>query len=177
GTRSLTVMADDGAAGSGGPGSSSFGRLVMVRAGMGKALPGPEPSRRWPEVGIEVEHQLGVDIGNPHLVAFVDSVSDLDMASIGPVIEADYPTGLNVHLVSIDDPRHLTLRVWERGAGVTEACGSGACAAAWAANSAGFADSIVSVDMPGGSADVELADDEIFLIGPAVEVGEVIVGG
>lgn len=168
GTRQVTVRAVD-------PGVSSD--TAAVRVSMGKAVPGPEPSSRWSEVGIDVVEQHGVDIGNPHLVAFVPSVAGADMAVIGPVIEADYPAGCNVHLVEVLGPRHLDLRVWERGAGVTQACGSGACAAAWVAVSAGMVDSPVTVDMPGGAATVELVDDEIFLIGPAVRVAEVIVNG
>lgn len=184
GTRELTIKAlgpdapseGDGPVGDAPP-TADFGTMAMVRAGMGKALAGPEPSERWPETGVEIQTQQGVDIGNPHLVAFVESLEAADMASIGPIIEADYPSGLNVHLVTVEDRSRLDLRVWERGAGVTRACGSGACAAAWAANTLGFVDALVTVDMPGGSAQVELTEDEIFLIGPAVKVGAVIVNG
>lgn len=168
GTRPLTVKA----ATAGQPDNQD-----MVRVGMGKALPGPESSRRWSEVDVDISSQVGVDIGNPHLVGFVDSVESVDMAQIGPVIEADYSAGLNVHLVAVEDRSRIVLRVWERGAGVTRACGSGACAAAWAAHNAGLVDLPVTVEMPGGSAQVELSDDEVFLIGPAVNVAEVIVRG
>ncbi len=170
GARVLTIKADDT------DGDAST-RTAMVRAGMGKAVAGPAASTRWSEVGVEPTAQTGVDIGNPHLVAFVPAIGDADMAFIGPVIEGDYPSGLNVHLVEVIAGGHIALRVWERGAGVTQACGSGACAAAWAASNAGLVTSPVTVDMPGGSATVELTDDEIFLIGPAVQVAEVIVGG
>ncbi|MGH1489673.1 MAG: diaminopimelate epimerase [Acidimicrobiales bacterium] len=149
----------------------------MVRVGMGKAVAGPDVSDRWSEVGVDVHSQQGVDIGNPHLVAFVDSIADADMATIGPVIEADYPSGLNVHLVEVTGRGSLNLKVWERGAGVTQACGTGACAAAWAAQTMGLVDQQVSVTMPGGAAEVELTDDEVFLIGPAVRVGAVIING
>ena len=148
-----------------------------VRVGMGKAVPGPAPSDRWAEAGVAVRCQVGVDIGNPHLVAFVDALGDPDMAAIGPLVEADHPQGLNVHLVEVADRGRLVLRVWERGAGVTQACGSGASAAAWAARQADLVDSPVVVDMPGGSATVELIDDEVFLTGPAVRVGEVVLDG
>lgn len=150
---------------------------VMVRVGMGKAVDGPAASTRWSEVGVSVKEQRGVDVGNPHLVGFVDRLGSADMAVIGPVIEADYPAGVNVHLVSVVDEQNLKLRVWERGAGVTQACGSGAVAAAWAANAAGFAGERIKVEMPGGSAEVELTSDEIFLIGPAVRVAAVIIDG
>ena len=168
GTRPLTILAQDGA---GDPRTSS------VRAGMGKAVAGPAPSERWSEVDVAPTAQVGVDIGNPHLVAFVPELGSLDMATVGPVIEADYPSGLNVHLVEVLANDRLALRVWERGAGVTNACGSGACAAAWAAKNADLVTSPVTVEMPGGAATVELVDDELFLVGPAVRVGEVIIGG
>lgn len=166
GTRSLLVKAGGG-----------HSAAIQVRAGMGKAVDGPPPSSRWAEVGVTVTGQRGVDVGNPHLVAFTEGGTRVDMAAVGPVIEADYPGGINVHLVTVEDRGRLTLEVWERGAGVTEACGSGACAAAWAAHQAGLTDGTVVVDMPGGSATVELVDGEIFLTGPAVEVGEVILDG
>ena len=168
GVRSLTIMAA-----SDGEDSAS----ALVRAGMGKAVAGPAPSERWGEVNISPSAQAGVDIGNPHLVAFVDSLGDADMSVIGPVVEADYPSGVNVHLVEVLGTSQVSLRVWERGAGVTQACGSGACAAAWAAHNMDLVSSPVTVDMPGGSAMVELSDDEIFLIGPAVHVAEVIING
>lgn len=166
GTRTLQLAAGD-------PGADT----VHVRASMGKAVDGPSPSERFAELGVDVQGQRGVDIGNPHLVAFVADTGPLDVATIGRAVEADYPGGLNVHLVSVDDPSRLTLKVWERGAGVTEACGSGACAAGWAANQAGLVGSTVDVVMPGGSATVELVDGEVFLTGPATVVGEVILHG
>ncbi len=175
GTRPLTIKA--AAPSDADAGSQEADVTAMVRVGMGKAVDGPAPSTRWDEVSVPVSAQRGVDVGNPHLVGFVDDLGDADMAVIGPVIEADYPAGVNVHLVSVVDDTNLQLRVWERGAGVTQACGSGAVAAAWAANAAGLAGEHITVDMPGGSASVELGPDEIYLIGPAVRVAEVIIGG
>lgn len=177
GTRQLQIQAQSAQARSARADSGRPHSETAVRVGMGKAVPGPDLSERWPQVGVDIVSQQGVDIGNPHLVAFVDSMGDADMAVIGPVIEADYPSGLNVHLVEVTDRNSINLRVWERGAGVTQACGSGACAAAWAAHASGLVDARVSVTMPGGAADVELTDDEVFLIGPAVRVGEVIIDG
>ncbi len=154
---------------------SSDEETMMLRVGMGKATEGPESSDRWGEVGIEPIAQAGVDIGNPHLVAVVASHSDADMATIGPAIEADYPAGVNVHLVEVESPNALRLLIWERGAGVTQACGSGACASVWAANRLGLVDAKVTVSMPGGEASIDLAEDEIFLTGPATRVGEVLI--
>lgn len=151
-----------------------------VRVGMGKAVDGPAPSTRWAELGVPVTAQVGADLGNPHLVAFVDqpdALADLDMARIGPVVESDHPGGLNVHVARVVDRGRLEMVIWERGAAVTMACGSGACAAAWAANRAGLVDRSVEVGMPGGSATVELGDDEVVLVGPAVRVAEIRLDG
>lgn len=151
-----------------------------VTVGMGKAVEGPAPSSRWTELGIDVTEQLGVDLGNPHLVGFVDRLDGLDMAVIGPIVEADHPGGLNVHLVTVSEPNRLDMVIWERGAGVTMACGSGACAAAWTAVRSGRVEASpdgIEVVMPGGSARVTVTDDEVILTGPAVRVGEVRLDG
>jgi len=161
----------------------SMPAIDQVTVGMGKAVEGPAPSSRWAELGIDIADQLGVDLGNPHLVAFLDDpdrLDSLDMAAIGPVIEADHPGGLNVHLVAVSAPDRLDMVIWERGAGVTMACGSGACAAAWTAVRSGRIEASpdgIEVVMPGGSALVTVTDDEVILTGPAVRVGEVRIDG
>jgi diaminopimelate epimerase len=152
--------------------------LDQVAVAMGKAVEGPAPSTRWAELGVTVTDQLGVDVGNPHLVGFVDTLDGYDMATIGPALEADHPGGLNVHLVTVTDRSRLEMIIWERGAGVTMACGSGACAAAWTAVRAGLVDPDgVEVVMPGGAARVVVTDDEVVLTGPAVRIGEVRLDG
>lgn len=160
------------------------GTTDRVTVAMGKAVEGPAPSTRFAEIGVEVTTQRGVDLGNPHLVGFVDDLDGLDMATIGPVVEADHPGGLNVHLVRVAGRSRLEMLIWERGAGVTMACGSGACAAAWTATRAGLVqadtesgDGGIEVIMPGGSARVRVVDDEVVLTGPAVRVGEVRLDG
>lgn len=148
----------------------------QVRVDMGPANDGPPTSDAWGAIGVWVEEQIGVDLGNPHLVALVDDPAALDMGRVGPVIEGDYADGLNVHTIRVDNPSTLTMAIWERGAGLTEACGSGACAAAWAAHHWGLTEAIVKVQMPGGSAEVEVGDT-LFLTGPTTLIGEVIIGG
>lgn len=149
--------------------------VAQVRVDMGRATEVGEISERWNEVGINVERQIAIDIGNPHLVALVADASLHDVSTFGPVVEADYPKGVNVHLIDVVDSSTIRLFVWERGAGYTEACGSGACAAGWAAHKWGLADAAVDVVMPGGSARVEVADDTVFLTGPAAFVGAVML--
>ena len=151
----------------------------MVQAAMGAATDGPRTSAAWTEAGVDVTAQQGVDVGNPHLVAVVDDdavFAGADMARVGPIIEAGYPGGINVHLIRVVDPDRIDLKVWERGSGVTQACGSGACAAAWAAHRMGHVGPEITVNMPGGSATVELTGSEVFLTGPATYIGSIVLG-
>ena len=153
---------------------ASTDREIAVRVDMGPAKPGPPDYQGWSGLGVTLNKQLGIDMGNPHLVALVDDPNAYDIARVGSAVEADYPDGLNVHLIAVTDSG-IELRVWERGAGVTEACGSGACAAGYAASVWGLVAGPVRVTMPGGAAVVEVADETIFLTGPATYVAAVAV--
>jgi diaminopimelate epimerase len=110
-------------------------------------------------------------MGNPHCVLFVDDAGKAPVASLGPRIETHpmFPKRTNVEFVSVRDRGHLRMRVWERGAGITQACGSGACAAAVAALRRGLADAKVEVELDGGVLAVELSesDGHILMTGPA----------
>lgn len=151
--------------------------VARVRVDMGPATEAGETSNRWSEAGVNIEHQIAIEIGNPHVVALVADASVHDVTVVGPVVEADYPKGVNVHLIDVVDRSTIRLFVWERGAGYTEACGSGACAAGWAAHQWGLVDATVDVVMPGGSARIEVADDTVLLTGPAEFVGAVVLDG
>jgi diaminopimelate epimerase len=111
-----------------------------------------------------------VDVGNPHVVIFVDDLAAIDIRTLGPRIERDprYPGGTNVHVVQIAGER-LNVLHWERGAGATAACGTGAVAcAAVAIAERGFR-SPVTLEVPGGTLRVEWAPGErATLIGDAV---------
>lgn len=111
-----------------------------------------------------------VSIGNPHGVVFSDS-DLIDVRSIGAELEVNpiFPEKANIEFVRVLSPTHLNVRVWERGSGETLACGTGACAAAVAANLLGKCERRVRVDMPGGRLDVEWSenDNHIYLTGPA----------
>lgn len=145
----------------------------QVTVEMGKPLAGPEPFAGWGGLGLHVERQLGVDVGNPHLVALVDGLDRIDLATVGPVVEAAYPGGINVELITVIDRSVIELRVWERGARITEACGSGACAAVWAAHQWNLVDDRAEVVMPGGSVSVDLIDGQAVLTGPTTFVATV----
>lgn len=114
-----------------------------------------------------------VSMGNPHCVIFVDSVADAPVTTLGPVVErlSIFPAKTNVEFVELAGPDELRVRVWERGVGETLACGTGACAAAVAAQLAGAASGSVKVVLRGGVLDIEkLAGGTVRMTGPAREV-------
>lgn len=145
----------------------------LVTVDMGQPRIGPPAWSRWPDLGVNVVSQIGVDLGNPHLVCRVEDPSVIDLAKIGPVVESDYPKGLNIEFIATRSRTEIELVVWERGVGITQACGSGACAGAWAAGHWGLVDVPVAVTMPGGSASVRAERDRLLLTGPATFVAVV----
>jgi diaminopimelate epimerase len=119
-----------------------------------------------------LKNPIAVNIGNPHVVFFVPDVWTSDLDTLGPDIATDpvFPQGVNVNVAQLIDCNHLRLRVWERGAGLTLACGTGACATAVAAIRNGFASEKVRVSLPGGDLDIEWRQGEnIRMTGPATE--------
>jgi diaminopimelate epimerase len=122
----------------------------------------------------ELREPFAVNVGNPHLVFFADDVEAVDLARLGPTIERDplFPERINVNVASPENGA-IRLRVWERGAGLTQACGTGACATAVAAISRKLARSPVEVRLPGGALTVEWAPGgTIRMSGPAAHVFE-----
>jgi diaminopimelate epimerase len=110
------------------------------------------------------------NIGNPHATFFVDDVEKIDLAALGPLLEHHplFPERANIGVAFIRDPGQIRLRVWERGAGVTRACGSGACAAVVAAHRRGLADRRASVELDGGNLDIAWREDgHVIMTGPA----------
>ena len=111
-----------------------------------------------------------VNVGNPHAVFWVDDPSAIDLGRIGPMLEYHpmFPERANISVARIDSRDAITVRTWERGAGLTRACGSAACAATVAAARLGLADRKVTVTLPGGPLGIEWrADDHIIMTGPA----------
>jgi len=144
----------------------------LLSAEMGAVRAGPAVVG-LPLDGIDVIDVIGLDIGNPHVVIHVATLDGVDPAQAGPRIEAAVPGGVNVHLLVVDGADTIRLVHWERGAGVTQACGSGASVAAMAAHRWGLCGEDVLVRMPGGDATVTLHGDEARLKGTATLVGEV----
>jgi len=125
---------------------------------------------------------MAVNVGNPHVIFFVADADAVDLGRLGPLIETDplFPSRVNVNVATLDNRRNIRLRVWERGVGLTQACGTGACATAVAAIRAGLADAPVTVTLPGGSLTIEWAPGgPITMSGPATHVftGELELGG
>jgi diaminopimelate epimerase len=121
----------------------------------------------------DLQQPFAVNVGNPHLIFFVGDADVVDLPRLGPVIENDplFPERINVNVASVDADGALKLRVWERGAGLTQACGTGACAAAVAAISRKLVASPVEVRLPGGTLTIEWAPgDTIRMSGAAAFV-------
>lgn len=102
-----------------------------------------------------------VSMGNPHAIFFVEDVNAHDFERVGPILETYpiFPERANISLVSLAGENHLIQRVWERGAGLTLACGSGACAAGVAAHRAGLTGRSVTVSLPGGDLAITWRED------------------
>jgi diaminopimelate epimerase len=117
-----------------------------------------------------------VSMGNPHCVIFVDNVDNFPVDSVGPAIEVKpfFPKRVNVEFVEVLNEKELKIRVWERGAGETLACGTGACASAVAASLTGLAGDRITVHLIGGDLKVEWSrrDNHVYMTGPAAEVFE-----
>ena len=110
-----------------------------------------------------------VNVGNPHAVFWVDDVNVYDLRRFGPLLENHpiFPERANISLAHVTSPTAITLRTWERGAGLTKACGSAACAATVCAARKGLTGRKVTVTLPGGPLDIEWrADDRTFMTGP-----------
>ncbi|MGX7894979.1 diaminopimelate epimerase [Tsuneonella sp. HG222] len=120
----------------------------------------------------ELERPSAVNVGNPHVVFFVRDTDKVDMELLGPAIERDplFPERVNVNVATVENRGEIRLRVWERGAGLTRACGTGACATAVAAMRRKLVDREVVVTLPGGKLLIGWGEDgRITMTGPASE--------
>ncbi len=156
---------------------------VTVDMGAPRLLPEQIPFQADAEAlsyTVEVDgqrHELAaVSMGNPHAVLRVDNVDSAPVHSLGPKLEHHprFPKRVNVGFLQVINRQQARLRVWERGAGETQACGTGACAAAVAAIRQGWMDSPLQLELPGGSLSIEWAGpgQPVMMTGPAVRVYE-----
>jgi diaminopimelate epimerase len=121
----------------------------------------------------ELSDPAAVNIGNPHVIFFVDDADAVDLERLGPQIEHDplFPDRVNVNVATVEAADRIRLRVWERGAGLTRACGTGACATAVAAIRSGRVESPVTVALPGGELLIDWQPGgRISMSGPATHV-------
>ena len=128
-------------------------------------FPLPEPWSRF--------NVTAVSMGNPHVMIFVDDLNAVDLANWGPALESHpaFPERTNVHFVHVLNPTHLKVKVWERGAGPTLACGTGACAILVGAVLNQKAEKRATVELPGGPLEIYWHDnDHVFMTGPAQKV-------
>jgi diaminopimelate epimerase len=112
-----------------------------------------------------------VSMGNPHCMTFVEDANAIDLAQIGPKFEHHpvFPQRTNTEFVQVIRPDYLRMRVWERGAGITLACGTGACATVVAGVLTGKSDRNCTVELPGGCLYIEWSPDDnrVYMTGPA----------
>ena len=145
------------------------GRVVDADAA---ALGREEPW--WRDCGLD-PRMTCVSMGNPHAVFYCRDVDRVPLEVVGPRIEshASFPRRVNVHFVEVLGREHVKMRTWERGSGITMACGTGASAVCVAGVLTGRTDRAIAADLPGGRLDLEwAADGHVFMTGPAEEVFE-----
>jgi diaminopimelate epimerase len=133
----------------------------------------PMDTREMPVGWEELERPSVVNVGNPHVIFFVPDCDAVDLERLGPIIEHDplFPERINVNVASVTSANRLKLRVWERGVGLTRACGTGACATAVAALRAKLVSGPVTVSLPGGDLIIDWAEGQtIRMQGPATHV-------
>jgi diaminopimelate epimerase len=165
------------------------GRLVATRAGERLvSVDMGEPGLAWAQIPLSEAHDTDaldvvlyehadlmapagcVSMGNPHAVFFVPEVESTPIIKIGPVVERHplFPQQVNVGFAQILGRDRIRLRVWERGAGLTKACGTGACAALVAAARRGLTDRAATLELDGGELFIEWCDDgHVIMTGPA----------
>jgi len=112
---------------------------------------------------------VAVNIGNPHCVFFGSNIDNVDLKSIGAKIENNklFPNKTNVEIIEIINKKKIKMRVWERGVGLTLACGSGACASVYAGQIKDLLDNNVEVQLERGSLFINIENDEAIMVGPA----------
>jgi diaminopimelate epimerase len=159
------------------------GQLAAIRLPDGRvSVNMGQPQRDWREVplskDVDTAHlplpgdPVAVGMGNPHCVFFVPDAEAVDVTAEGRRFETDplFPERTNVEFASLVGPDRLRMRVWERGAGITLACGSGACATAVAAAERGLTGRHVTLDLDGGVLEIDWRADGVWMAGPVAHV-------
>jgi diaminopimelate epimerase len=153
-----------------------MGTPILVSREIPTLLPGDPPIDVPLDAGGRSFAVTAVSMGNPHAIIFVDNVAGFPLETFGPILERhpSFPKRVNVHFVEVKSPTEVTMRTWERGSGVTLACGTGACAVCVAGVLTGRTASKILAHLPGGDLELEWAGDghSVFMTGPASEVFE-----
>jgi diaminopimelate epimerase len=153
--------------------------IPVVAGAAGRVVDAPCPAVNaeepwWRDCGLD-PRMTCVSMGNPHVVFFCRDVDRVPLESVGPRIEthAIFPRRVNVHFVEVLSPSHAKMRTWERGSGITMACGTGASAVCVAGVLGGRTVGTIAADLPGGRLDLEWSPGgHVFMTGPAEEVFE-----
>lgn len=160
------------------------GKVETARVDMGEPILEAEKipviSTEKPVKNLELEAEnkkfkfTCVSMGNPHAITIVENTKEFDVEKYGKVLEIDkaFPKKANIEFAQIVDIQNINMRVWERGAGETLACGTGACATAVACNLNGLTDRKVNIELLGGTLNIEWneTDNHVYMTGPAVTV-------
>ncbi len=160
------------------------GKVETVRVDMGEPILEAEKipviSTEKPVKNLELEAEgkkfkfTCVSMGNPHAITIVENTKEFDVEKYGKILEIDkaFPKKANIEFAQIIDKNNIKMRVWERGAGETLACGTGACATAVACNLNDLTDRNVNIELLGGTLNIEWneKDNHIYMTGPAVTV-------
>ena len=160
------------------------GKVETARVDMGEPILEAEKipviSTEKPVKNLELEAEnkkfkfTCVSMGNPHAITIVENTKVFDVEKYGKVLEIDkaFPKKANIEFAQIIDRQNINMRVWERGAGETLACGTGACATAVACNLNGLTDRKVNIELLGGTLNIEWneTDNHVYMTGPAVTV-------
>jgi diaminopimelate epimerase len=130
------------------------------------------------DLAVPLEDAVAVDVGNPHVVLFRETLDAVDLVALGEEMQQSelFPNGTNVHVAVVDDRSHLRVRHYERGAGLTMACGTGAVACVAAGIARGLVDRAATVAVPGGELSIEIDErGRALMTGPAVHVFDTAV--
>ena len=160
------------------------GKVETARVDMGEPILEAEKipviSKEQPVKNLELEAEnkkfkfTCVSMGNPHAITIVENTKEFDVEKYGKILEVDkaFPKKANIEFAQIIDKENIKMRVWERGAGETLACGTGACATAVACNLNGLTDRKVNIELLGGTLNIEWneTDNHVYMTGPAVTV-------
>jgi diaminopimelate epimerase len=154
----------------------NMGRPVLTPKDIPVNLPGEKVVEQPIDILGQQLLMTCVSMGNPHAVLFCDDVGAVELEKLGPAIENHslFLNRTNVHFVQTDSPTEFTMRTWERGSGITMACGTGACAACVAGVLSGRQERTCTGHLPGGDLDLNWCDQDdcVYMSGPAVEVFE-----